>query len=182
MKTTRNRRKLRKSRRVTGGSVRFKLPPQHTRKIRRIRRMPTPHPNNNTNNWKAFNDRIAIIDNSEIKKDEIRNALSGTEGKIIYGKFWMNGCGHCDKIKGMWNGLSSEIKKRYSTHFFNADFELSNMDEAKEVLKSTYHLKTDINVDGYPTFYIIKNGNIEYFNNGPMREAMKKWILSKNET
>jgi thiol-disulfide isomerase/thioredoxin len=145
---------------------------------------PTSPPNSEFN-WENINEEILPFDSNkkyEVLKDTFNKTVSdGNFDKIIiYGKFWMKGCGYCDAIKDIWDKLVKEIKTEYSTQFYNADFRQENIEEAKQVLKEKTNVN-DIPINGFPTIYLIKNGKVNIYENekeGRTHKAMKEWIIS----
>jgi thiol-disulfide isomerase/thioredoxin len=128
--------------------------------------------------WEKVNEDILNFDSKQ-KHDVFKDHFnkSNVDEKIIYGKFWMEGCGFCIAIKNIWKDLVNEIRNDHPTQLYDADFRQENIDEAKRVLKEITNVK-DIPINGYPTIYLIKNEKVYIYDNDRTLKAMKEWILS----
>jgi len=120
-----------------------------------------------------------LLFNSNEKYNVFRDKLNkpNLNKKIIYGKFWMEGCGFCIAIKDIWKDLVNELRNDYPSQLYDADFRQENIDEAKNILKEITNVK-DISISGYPTIYLIKNEKMYIYENDRTLKSMKEWIVS----
>ena len=133
---------------------------------------------NEWTDWEKVNQEILYFDSTQkhnILKDQFNKP--NFDGKIIYGKFWMEGCGFCIAMKKVWKELVNEVRNDYPTQLYDADFRQENIDQAKVILKEITNVK-DIPINGYPTIYLIKNERVYIYDNDRTLKAMKDWIVS----
>jgi len=145
-------------------------------------RTPTPHPNQihlhkePTNmNWKEFNESI-INDNPSDKKEKILNALNKNDDKVIYGYFWMDGCGHCEVLHPIWSEVVKEMRINHP-EYFDTDFRSENAEEAISILNDKFNPSERVSVDGFPTIYSIKNRNLKYYNGERSKDSIVQWLI-----
>ena len=104
----------------------------------------------------------------------------------LYGRLYMNGCYHCEKMVSEWKKLKLRTKDVNGAEDIesamipgalvdeiNSKYQLQNNEEGKLQVRS-----------GYPTIYrIIGNGQpVDYYENGDRSyNSMKKWLYSYPE-
>lgn len=149
-------------------------------------RTPTPHPNAYSHfqipihqeeshiDWKKLNESIVDDDPPE-KKEKILNELNKGDGKTIYGYFWMDGCGHCDVLHPIWENVVDEMRVKHP-NYFDTNFKSENVKEASSVLTDKYKLSNPVNVEGFPTIFLIKDNNLKYHNGDRSKDSIIKWV------
>ena len=154
----------------------FFRPQGDTRKLLRTKSMnDIPEPNTDSI-WVGINVNISNIEGFDEKVNEFKKKMGNVKGKIVYGKFWMTGCIHCDNVKDMWNEVVHSLKKQHN--YVNVDIVSDNIEEGKKALKEQTGLREGIKSDGFPQFYKIIKGHIYYYNGDRNVDAMKKWLQS----
>jgi hypothetical protein len=91
--------------------------------------------------------------------------------------FYMDGCGHCEKMKPDWNKLIDELKEKHKDEIILGAIESSNMDMFKKSGISP-------SVSGFPTILYFHPNNItrhDMYNGDRSYEDLKKWILDKKD-
>jgi len=174
-----NRKSIRRPKPKKGGK--FKTKPRKNRKtVKRHNILHLP-PNQETNpetvsKWFTLNQELNGID-SPNKKKKIEEALIGTKDKIIYGYFWMDGCGFCTSLHPIWNGIVTQMEAEHP-EYFDIDFNKEHIEEAISVLRDKGNLTEDedITVTGFPTIFRIKNGHIKYYEGERSKESIIKWL------
>ena len=149
-------------------------------------RTPTPHPNAHSQpqipiyqeqpyvDWKKLNDSI-VNDEPNEKKEKILKELNKGDGKTIYGYFWMKGCGHCEVLHPIWEDLVQEMRVNHPS-YFDTNFKSENVKEAASVLTDKYKLSNPVNVDGFPTIFLIKDNNLKYHNGDRSKDSIIEWV------
>jgi len=147
---------------------------QHNRKeLKKVRFEQQPA----ENDWDKFNTDILNYD-SDAKKKEIENELGKGGGKVIYGYFWMDGCGYCNNLHPIWKTVVKEMRMNHP-EYFDANFRRENMDEAIEVVSEKYNPTTQIMVDSFPTIFLIKNGKLQYYEGERTKDAIINWVITR---
>lgn len=129
--------------------------------------------------WVIFNENI-INDGFNEKVNKFKEKIGNVDGKIVYGKFWMTGCGYCDAVKGTWDLVVGSLKNH--SNYVNVDILSDNIEEGKIGLKVKTNLRENIKSDGYPCFYKIVKGNIYYYEGERSVNSMKIWLLSNKNS
>jgi hypothetical protein len=122
------------------------------------------------------------------KKTRGKNKKKINKKKLIpklYGRLYMNGCYHCEKMESDWKKLKSKTKDVNGAE----DIESAMIPGALDEINSKYQLQNNeegkLQVrSGYPTIYrIIGNGQpVDYYENGDRSyNSMKKWLYSYPE-
>jgi protein disulfide-isomerase-like protein len=79
--------------------------------------------------------------------------------------FYADWCGHCKKIKPVWDEASSEIKHKNKKMLkVNCG---AGTDEDKEIMKK-------YNIDGYPTIILFKDGQPTHYEGPRNKDALIK--------
>ena len=90
--------------------------------------------------------------------------------KVVVGKLYMNGCGHCESLKEPWSQMESKIGGKIKVE----KIESAEMDD--RLLKLNKEHGSDVAVQGgYPTIFKIKNKKVEYYNGERTAPALIKW-------
>jgi len=143
-----------------------------------IDRVLTPHPTleqSSTSKWNILNTILLNCESPEEKKKKITEAMTKSNGKIIYGYFWMEGCGYCIPLHPIWRDVVTEMEAT-QPGYFDVEFRKEHTEEARSFLKEKYNLGDDIVVDGYPTIFLIKNNKIEYYNDERTKDRIVQWL------
>jgi thiol-disulfide isomerase/thioredoxin len=163
--------------------VRFQPQPAENYQNDTIKRIQTPYPVNPdhkkpfTTGWNKFNTDILNYD-SHAKREAIVTALNKGTGKVIYGYFWMDGCGYCIHLHPIWATVVEEMRMKHP-EYFDADFRRENMDEAISVVSEKYKPTPQISVDSYPTIFLIKNGKLQYYEGERTKDAIVNWVITR---
>ncbi len=81
-------------------------------------------------------------------EDSLKKFNKHCKGKILFVKYYMVGCGHCEDLEPVWKLIESKLKK-----------EKEKKDVLVTQLNADYMNNADIpNVEGFPTISIIKGG------------------------
>ena len=157
---------------------------RYKRKPVESRFLPSLPPNQETNQeptqeigskWSTLNDKTLIGIDSTNKKKKIEEALSESRGKIVYGYFWMEGCGFCTPLHPIWKEIVTEMKTKHP-EYFDINFRREHVEEATSVLRDKCNLTENITVDGFPTIFIIRNGNIKYYEGERSKDHIIQWL------
>ena len=113
-------------------------------------------------------DEVKLLTESEIME------LQNKHGIVL---FYMDGCGHCERMKPDWNKLIEELKDKHKNEIILGAIESSNMDMFK---------KSNISpsVSGFPTILYFHPNNLsrhEAYKGDRSYEDLKKWILDKKD-
>ena len=100
--------------------------------------------------------------------------------KIIIGLIYANWCGHCESLKPEWKIMKNKIKSSKignKHHFF--EIEDSDIQKDKKINKINMHIKggSKLKVEGYPTIFKLKGGNLEYYKGGRNSNEMYNWFI-----
>jgi thiol-disulfide isomerase/thioredoxin len=99
--------------------------------------------------------------------------------KVIIGLVYANWCGHCQLLKPEWKNMKSKLKssKLGNKHHF-VEIEDSDHKKDKKINKINTHIKngSKLRIEGYPTIFKIKGGNLEYYKGGRNSDEMFKWF------
>ena len=105
------------------------------------------------------------------------------KNKIIIGLIYANWCGHCQALKPEWKKMKNRIKSskiRNKSHF--VEIEDSNPQKDEKINKINTHLKGEkLAINGYPTIFKIKGGNLEYYKGGRSSNEMEQWFSNKEK-
>lgn len=125
--------------------------------------------------------RFLAPDNNKIGKNmnmNMNNLNAMPDNKLVYGKFWMNGCGHCIAIAPIWDDVVKYIKMKHGDKTINIDSESNEADKNKNNIMSL--TSKTVNVDGFPTIYAVsKNMDTVYYDDAKKSrtvENIKNWI------
>jgi len=103
--------------------------------------------------------------------------------KMIIGLVYANWCGHCQALKPEWKKMKNNLKssKIKNNHQF-VEIEDSDIQKNHKMNQINTRLKKGekLNVQGYPTIFKIKSGNLEYYKGGRTSDEMGNWAF-KNE-
>lgn len=97
------------------------------------------------------------------------------KGKTFYGKFWMENCPHCVAIVGVWKDVVDTMRNK-NVQYYDIDIEQTNVNKGKEFIKEVSSTQGEIPVNGYPTIYKIKNGEIQTFDGNRTKEEIINWL------
>jgi len=122
-------------------------------------------------NWEWFNHHI--MKKSLYQKILLfKKNIGVVRNKIIYGKFWMNGCGYCEQIKDIWKKV---VKTLNSDHkYVNVDIISENVRAGADALNQLTGASVEAN--GYPTLYKIVNNTVEYYTGERTYENIVNWL------
>jgi thiol-disulfide isomerase/thioredoxin len=98
---------------------------------------------------------------------------------VVFGRFWMEGCGHCIAMEEAWNEVLNKIKVFLKMpHVQHIDVEASNADNGQNEIKKVGKNKENVPVNGYPTIYAVKGGNIHVYGGERVADKLFDWIKS----
>ena len=104
--------------------------------------------------------------------------------KIIIGLVYANWCGHCQALKPEWKKMKNNLKssKIKNNHQF-VEIEDSDIQKNHKMNQINTRLKKGekINVQGYPTIFKIKGGNLEYYKGERTSDEMGKWAFKNGK-
>lgn len=100
--------------------------------------------------------------------------------KMIIGLIYANWCGHCQSLKPEWKNMKNKIKSsklRNKHHFI--EIEDSDHQKDKKINKVNMNIKggSKLSVEGYPTIFKVKGGNLEYYKGGRTSNELSNWII-----
>jgi thiol-disulfide isomerase/thioredoxin len=97
---------------------------------------------------------------------------------ITAGLIYAEWCGHCQALKPHWDKMKNNMKNK-NTHFI----EIEDSDKLKEykINKINKSVKNKLVVNGFPTVFRIKGGNLEYYEGERTTESMQKWFSFENK-
>jgi len=85
-------------------------------------------------------------------------------------------CGHCQRLMPEWDKMMESFKNHPDIEVKKIEIKDKNMDQIINELNGKL-TKEKINVNGYPTIFLIKGGNIKYYNSGERTaDALTKWV------
>lgn len=88
--------------------------------------------------------------------------------------FKMTGCGHCETFEPTWQKLQINEKLNNKINFEKYDVRIEKDSEFIKKFENKY-----MQIKGFPTIILEKNGKIEEYRGSRDEDAMVKWI-SKN--
>lgn len=103
----------------------------------------------------------------EVQAESIEGEVS--EGKTL-ALFYADWCGHCKKIKPVWDEVSKEVNEGEATGVKMIKVNCSNPaeNEAQKAVMEKY------NIQGYPTILVFENGKHSEYSGERTAEAFKK--------
>jgi len=103
--------------------------------------------------------------------------------KMIIGLVYANWCGHCQVLKPEWKKMKNNLKSsKIKNNNQFVEIEDSDIQKNHKMNQINTRLKKGekLNVQGYPTIFKIKSGNLEYYKGGRTSDEMGNWAF-KNE-
>jgi hypothetical protein len=144
-------------------------------RTRRMRNKGTRDMNDDSSvDWVKFNASIANKGQEE-KTEYFKNRMKNVSGKVVYGKFWMNGCGFCNDIQPTWKGVVNNFRQDHT--YVNVDIINENAAAGVEALRQTTGVT--VSADGYPTLYKIKNNRVDYYSGDRSYPSIVSWLSTK---
>lgn len=125
--------------------------------------------------WENVNEEISGLDEHD-KVEKFKEKIGNVKNKIVYGKFWMTGCGHCIDVHPIWEKVVDSLKR--NDRYVNVDIRSDNVESGAEALKIITN--ATVHADGYPTFYKIINGQVYYYKGDRTVASMKNWLSPKS--
>jgi thiol-disulfide isomerase/thioredoxin len=120
---------------------------------------------------------------NKTRKNIQPNGNASSSKRLIIGKVYAEWCGHCVQMKPEWKKLQVLLKqdKNIKNYKF-VSMEEKNLDKKMKIFHKRYNIPEDtkINVLGFPTIFMIKNGVVSYYSGNRNAEEMRKWIQSQN--
>jgi len=95
---------------------------------------------------------------------------SGGESELIF--FYAEWCPHCKTAKPIWESLKSEYENKTINGSRVIFTEVNCTEENADVEK----MMNQYNVEGYPTFKLLKNGQIIEYDAKPNRETLVQFL------
>ena len=90
--------------------------------------------------------------------------------KVVVGKLYMNGCGHCESLEKPWSEMERTIGGKIKVE----KIESAEIDD--RLVKLNKEHDSDVAIQGgYPTIFKIKNKKVEYYNGERTAPALIKW-------
>jgi thiol-disulfide isomerase/thioredoxin len=104
----------------------------------------------------------------------------GNTQKIIIGKIYSNGCGHCQAMQEAWEQMKSQLKNKYGDSIDIWDIEANEEAAKKAEFKMKYkELNVDLVSSGYPTIFKIVNGHQVDYNGNRDLKSLLTWATQK---
>ena len=103
--------------------------------------------------------------------------------KVIVGKIYANWCIHCVNLKPEWNKMMKSVyKQKTPSDIKFVSIEETNMQNKMKSFFKKYKIPENIQksfkkVQGFPTIFKIKNGNVTFYNKERIEEPMREWVL-----
>jgi thiol-disulfide isomerase/thioredoxin len=98
------------------------------------------------------------------------NPTSGGESELLF--FYAEWCPHCKTAKPIWESLKSEYANKTINGSVVTFTEVNCTEETAEVEK----MMNQYNVEGYPTFKLLKNGQVIEYDAKPNRETLVQFL------
>jgi len=96
--------------------------------------------------------------------------------KVVIGKLYMDGCGHCVALEEPWSQMASKIGGKVDVREFESadDAGLENLNKEHD---------SNVSVQGgYPTIFKIKRGGkVEYYNGERTSPKLVSWALNRRQ-
>lgn len=97
--------------------------------------------------------------------------------KLIVGKVYALWCQYCIKMAPVFQKIKMEHKYRNTVDF--VEIQDNELEQKKHSINNKLNAPNKLEVNGFPTIFLIKNGNIHYFQGNNTDSAeMEKWIDS----
>jgi|UniRef100_A0A6C0BZ48 thiol-disulfide isomerase/thioredoxin len=112
-----------------------------------------------------------FVPNKEfISKD---SKYSGADDATLY-YFYVDWCPICKKCSPMFNKLEDFYKKN---QIENVDFKILQINgETNESDMTSFEKQYNINIDGYPSIYLVKNDKVIEYDATPSLKTLKEFI------
>ena len=102
-------------------------------------------------------------------------ASAPTATKIVLGKIYANGCGHCQNMAAAWDEMKARLpKSQYEV------WEIESADEAVEVEKFVAQHGVRLTSSGYPTIFMLVDGKQVDYNGERDTESLVAWATRAN--
>lgn len=121
--------------------------------------------------WDKFN--MGLVNKSEDEKiEQFKKKIGNVDNKVVYGKFWMNGCTFCDNIKQTWGDVVNDFRGKRK--YVNVDIISENATAGVEALRQK--TKVTVSANGYPTLYKIINDRVDYYSGDRSYSSIVSWL------
>jgi len=102
--------------------------------------------------------------------------------KVVIGLIYANWCPHCQSLKaenGPWEQMKMDLNEPQYEYVEIEDSQPDKMQRIEEINRRLNDHTLEVN--GYPTIFRIRGGNIDYYNGDRTADEMKKWFINENE-
>jgi hypothetical protein len=175
-----NRRTTRTRRRSRTLVPRLILPPQNSEMTDKTKLVIGGGDSQTPTKWEIINGEIANEPKQHRKVNIFitniishKSKRSNISNKTVYGKVWMNGCGHCDNVRETWIKVVESLDN--NDNYVNVDILNTNIESGSRALQQL--TGGIVNADGFPTFYKIKNRQVSYYSGDRSISSFKTWLL-----
>jgi hypothetical protein len=141
--------------------------------------MTKPRSNNKTRNLKKprNNFKTRNLKKKLLKKKKTKTRRSKKLLPIVYGKLYMTGCIHCEKLAPEWEIVNNAL----NVHSDVVCYDIERLEESTKLhqFNNMYKPYESLQVqDGYPTIYKLhkRGGAIIYYNGPRDNVSILKWL------
>ena len=96
--------------------------------------------------------------------------------RAVVGLVHANWCGHCQHLMPEWNKMENNIKNDPKLNTKCNIVKIESEHVNNELPKYENMIKQKIPVEGYPTIFLIKGGQIQKYGGERSAEALRGWV------
>ncbi|NDC83739.1 hypothetical protein EB093_08795 [bacterium] len=124
------------------------------------------------------NDVLGQTDGGNTHRHTKHNKRGAPKNRIIAGKIYADWCSGCQALKPEWKKMRGILSKQHRDVKY-LEIESAKVNQILPKIKQKYGV--DISYSVYPTIFIIKNGQVKYYNGDPRANKMAKWYMNEGE-